>query len=152
MSKRVVIDDDQNMPTLGGLLTLFPVADFVASIWGREILRVSDRSRSYDSLIDPNGIDALLTTAAYTPGAVGLIRDGSTVSPFQYQVPPPYFARSRAGDPGAIREALADGWTALVNGIHRANKALRTACAKLEWETGHPCQMNMYVSPPGGQG
>jgi bifunctional lysine-specific demethylase and histidyl-hydroxylase NO66 len=152
MSKRVVIDDDQNMPTLGGLLTPFPVADFVASIWGREILRVSDRSRSYDSLIDPNGIDALLTTAAYTPGAVALIRDGSTVSPSQYQVSPPHFARSRAADPGAIREALADGWTALVNGVHRANKALRTVCAKLEWETGHPCQMNMYVSPPGGQG
>lgn len=129
-------------PQNGSLATLIdpvPAATFFQDYWTQKALWVSasdcDRFRH---LFGWQTVNYLLNfhNLRY-PEDVRLARDGETLTP-----------------------SAADGWlshlqngaTLILNAVHERIPSLSTLAARLQYELGHPVQVNAYCTPPEQQG
>ncbi|HSL12524.1 MAG TPA: cupin domain-containing protein [Actinomycetota bacterium] len=128
---------------------------FLATSWGRSASLVENADRAgFADLLTLDDVDRFITTQALRVPYVRLVRADT-------KIPEPAYTRSgRTGsrdvggivDPAKVAAAFADGATLVLQGLHRWHEPVTRFCRDLEFELGHPCQVNAYVTPPGAQG
>jgi JmjC domain len=126
-----------------------------AKAWGREPLHTdaSNLPRTFDDLLDPPGIDELLSRRGLRTPFLRMAKDGVVV-------PASSFTRSGGVgatvadqiDSGAVARLFADGTTIVIQALHRIWPPVIEFAGRLRDDVGHPVQVNAYVTPPSSRG
>jgi bifunctional lysine-specific demethylase and histidyl-hydroxylase NO66 len=140
--------------TLDWLLRPVPVTAFFGSYWETTPLLVSRENPDYfASLPGLDAVDELIT--ATTSSAVRSAGDGRIV-----RTDPGGVASERSIRLGAngipdiqdVYRAYHNGYTIIVNQLHRRSAAVALLCRVLENSLHHQIGTNLYLTPRGGQG
>jgi hypothetical protein len=118
------------------------------------MVRRAQSADAFADLLTLGDVDALVTTAGLRTPAFRLVKAGSPLPPSAYTTTPQISGVPITGlaDSRRILEAIDDGATLVLQGMHRYQPALRGLCRDLEDALGCPCQVNAYFTPPGAQG
>lgn len=83
-----------------------------------------------------------------------MVKDGITLAPSAYAVPPSAKARTRElrVSPALVYENFRAGATIVLESLHKYWRPLTDFCRDLELVLGHRLQVNAYITPPGSQG
>jgi ribosomal protein L16 Arg81 hydroxylase len=133
-------------------------AEFAAEYWGRRPLHSpADRPGShpdgFTDLLSPAAVDELLSRRGLRTPFIRMARDGRVVDAGRYTRPGG--AGALVGDQVAddrVLELFADGHTIVLQGLHRLWPPLVELAGQLTTETGHPVQVNAYVTPASSTG
>lgn len=95
-----------------------------------------------------------LIARALRPPCVRMVRGGAAIDAEEYCV------STRLGghvvpqvvEPRKVADLVAGGATLVLQSLHRQWPALTTFTDELTSQLGHPCQVNAYLTPPGGAG
>ena len=125
---------------------------FADAIWGRR----ADLARQRGPFADLFSLSSADDLVARTlrPPAVRMVRDGAAIDAAEYCV------STRLGgqmvphvvEPRKVADLVAGGATLVLQSLHRQWPALITFTDELTRQLGHPCQVNAYLTPPGGAG
>lgn len=135
---------------------LHPIAteDFFHTYWEtRPLFIARERPDYYAGLPGLDDVDELIT--ATTSGGRRSKDDGSIV---KSDPDGRYSARNIQLDGNGIPDihsmyrAYHDGYSIVVNRIHRRSAKVSRLCSSLEAGLHHPVGANLYLTPPGGQG
>jgi bifunctional lysine-specific demethylase and histidyl-hydroxylase NO66 len=139
------VDPDSS---LGWLLAPLKVETFLAEIWGQSHYHVSRNSPEYfDTLFDgAASVDQLLGLFRPDRSLVRLVRENHKKEPYHYR-------RSDGGlDVAGIGHDFADGYTIVLESIHRYVRAIASLLHAIEVELNFATQVNAYFTPPESQG
>ena len=126
-----------------------------ASAWGSRPLlaTASELPRSFDDLLDLDGVDELLSRRGLRTPFLRMAKDGVVVDSGRY---------TRSGGVGAaigdqvddtaVTRLFADGTTIVLQALHRLWPPIIEFAGALAGELGHPIQVNAYVTPPSSRG
>ena len=134
--------------SLGWLLAPLTVETFVTEIWGQSHYHVSRSSPEYfDTLFDGSAsVDQLLGLFRPDLSLVRLVRENDKKEPYHYR-------RSDGGlDVAGIGRDFADGYTIVLESIHRYVRAIASLLHAIEVELNFATQVNAYFTPPESQG
>ena len=134
--------------SLGWLLAPLTVETFVTEIWGQSHYHVSRSSPEYfDTLFDGSAsVDQLLGLFRPDLSLVRLVRENDKKEPYHYR-------RSDGGlDVAGIGHDFADGYTIVLESIHRYVRAIASLLHAIEVELNFATQVNAYFTPPESQG
>src|ERR1700722_9926910 len=134
--------------SLGWLLAPLTVETFVAEIWGQGHYHVSrNRPEYFDTLFDgAASVDQLLGLFRPDLSLVRLVRENDKKEPYHYR-------RSDGGlDVAGIGHDFADGYTIVLESIHRYVRAIASLLHAIEVELNFATQVNAYFTPPESQG
>ena len=134
--------------SLGWLLAPLTVETFVTEIWGQSHYHVSRSSPEYfDTLFDGSAsVDQLLGLFRPDLSLVRLVRQNDTKEPYHYR-------RSDGGlDVAGIGRDFADGYTIVLESIHRYVRAIASLLHAIEVDLNFVTQVNAYFTPPESQG
>ena len=134
---------------LAQLLSPFPARDFLARHWEKKPLHVKRSLPAWAArLASVHDVDVILATGKTVANHVSLVRTEGGKS-VQADVP-----RTPDGAPNiaAIGQAYADGYTVVLNSLHRRWPAVAALRAGLSDDLGHSINMNLYLTPAGAQG
>jgi ribosomal protein L16 Arg81 hydroxylase len=134
--------------SLGWLLAPLTVETFVTEVWGQSHYHVSRSSPEYfDTLFDGSAsVDQLLGLFRPDLSLVRLVRQDDTKEPYHYR-------RSDGGlDVAGIGRDFADGYTIVLESIHRYVRAIASLLHAIEVELNFATQVNAYFTPPESQG
>ena len=135
-------------PSLGWLLAPLKVETFLTEIWGQSHYHVSRRSPEYfDTLFDGTAsVDQLLGLFRPDLSLVRLVRENDKKEPYHYR-------RSDGGlDVAGIGHDFADGYTIVLESIHRYVRTIASLLHAIEVELNFATQVNAYFTPPESQG
>jgi hypothetical protein len=133
---------------LGWLLAPLKVETFLTEIWGQSHYHVSRSSSEYfDALLDGTAsVDQLLGSFRPDLSLVRLVRENDKKEPYHYR-------RSDGGlDVAGIGHDFADGYTIVLESIHRYVRAIGSLLHAIEVELNFATQVNAYFTPPESQG
>lgn len=127
---------------------------FLDSIFGRHVHVDTAQGRSYDDLLSLDEVDRLVTSAGLRTPLFRLVKDGAPLPPASYTTSGRIGGAPLTGvaEPRAVLAALDAGATLVLQGMQRYALPLARLCRDLELALAHPCQVNAYITPPGGQG
>ena len=134
--------------SLGWLLAPLKVETFLTEIWGQSHYHVSRSSPEYfDTLFDgAASVDQLLGLFRPDLSLVRLVRENDKKEPYHYR-------RSDGGlDVAGIGHDFADGYTIVLESIHRYVRAIASLLHAIEVELNFATQVNAYFTPPESQG
>jgi lysine-specific demethylase/histidyl-hydroxylase NO66 len=134
--------------SLGWLLAPLKVETFLTEIWGQSHYHVSRSSPEYfDALLDGTAsVDQLLGLFRPDLSLVRLVRENDKKEPYHYR-------RSDGGlDVAEIGHDFADGYTIVLESIHRYVRAIASLLHAIEVELNFATQVNAYFTPPESQG
>ena len=134
--------------SLGWLLAPLKVETFLTEIWGQSHYHVSRSSPEYfDTLFDgAASVDQLLGLFRPDLSLVRLVRENDKKEPYHYR-------RSDGGlDVAEIGHDFADGYTIVLESIHRYVRAIASLLHAIEVELNFATQVNAYFTPPESQG
>jgi bifunctional lysine-specific demethylase and histidyl-hydroxylase NO66 len=134
--------------SLGWLLAPLKVETFLSEIWGQSHYHVSRSSPEYfDTLFDgAASVDQLLGLFRPDLSLVRLVRENDKKEPYHYR-------RSDGGlDVAGIGHDFADGYTIVLESIHRYVRAIASLLHAIEVELNFATQVNAYFTPPESQG
>jgi hypothetical protein len=134
--------------SLGWLLAPLKVETFLTEIWGQSHYHVSRSSSEYfDALLDGTAsVDQLLGSFRPDLSLVRLVRENDKKEPYHYR-------RSDGGlDVAGIGHDFADGYTIVLESIHRYVRAIGSLLHAIEVELNFATQVNAYFTPPESQG
>jgi ribosomal protein L16 Arg81 hydroxylase len=134
--------------SLGWLLAPLTVETFVTEIWGQSHYHVSRSSPEYfDTLFDGSAsVDQLLGLFRPDLSLVRLVRQNDKKEPYHYR-------RSDGSlDVAGIGRDFADGYTIVLESIHRYVRAIASLLHAIEVELNFATQVNAYFTPPESQG
>src|ERR1700678_4457786 len=134
--------------SLGWLLAPLKVETFLTEIWGQSHYHVSRSSPEYfDALFDGTAsVDQLLGLFRPDLSLVRLVRENDKKEPYHYR-------RSDGGlDVAEIGHDFADGYTIVLESIHRYVRAIASLLHAIEVELNFATQVNAYFTPPESQG
>jgi lysine-specific demethylase/histidyl-hydroxylase NO66 len=134
--------------SLGWLLAPLKVETFLTEIWGQSHYHVSRSSPEYfDALLDGTAsVDQLLGLFRPDLSLVRLVRENDKKEPYHYR-------RSDGGlDVAGIGHDFADGYTIVLESIHRYVRAIASLLHAIEVELNFATQVNAYFTPPESQG
>jgi hypothetical protein len=129
--------------------------EFLTDYWARRpMIRRAQSADAYADLLTLADVDELVTTAGLRTPAFRLVKAGSPLPPSSYTTTPHISGVPITGlaDARRVLEAIDDGATLVLQGMHRYRRTLRELCRDLEDALGCPCQVNAYFTPPGAQG
>jgi bifunctional lysine-specific demethylase and histidyl-hydroxylase NO66 len=128
------------------------VPHFLDEHWGRRshLHRGGDR-RDLLTLAD---VDHLLTSTALRQPAFRLVKGGETLPASRCTRTARVGSREISDliDVAKVHREVAEGATAVLQGVHRYWPPVTQLCRALEDELTHPVQANAYVTPPVAQG
>lgn len=134
--------------SLGWLMAPVTVDTFLADIWGTTHYHVS---RS-----DPEYFDSLLDGSASVDELVGLFRPDLSLVSLVRQTDKKLSYVYRRADGGFDAEGLgrdfADGYTIVLESVHRYVRALAALLHAIEVELNYATQVNAYITRPESQG
>jgi len=127
-------------------------ARFAADVWGRHTHLY--RTAGFADILTLTDVDRLITSSALRAPAFRLVKDGTPLPVAAYTKSGRIGGVNLSGlaDPPRILRLLDDGVTLVLQGAHRYHPPLARFCRDLESALGHPSQVNVYVTPPGGRG
>ena len=134
--------------SLGWLLAPLKVETFLTEIWGQSHYHVSRNSPEYfDTLFDgAASVDQLLGLFRPDRSLVRLVRSNHKKEPYNYR-------HSDGGlDVAGIGHDFADGYTIVLESIHRYVRAIASLLHAIEVELNFATQVNAYFTPPESQG
>ena len=134
--------------SLGWLLAPLKVETFLTEIWGQSHYHVSRSSPEYfDALLDGMAsVDQLLGLFRPDLSLVRLVRENDKKEPYHYR-------RSDGGlDVAGIGHDFADGYTIVLESIHRYVRAIGSLLHAIEVDLNFATQVNAYFTPPESQG
>ena len=134
--------------SLGWLLAPLKVETFLTEIWGQSHYHVSRSSPEYfDALLDGTAsVDQLLGLFRPDLSLVRLVRENDKKEPYHYR-------RSDGGlDVAGIGHDFADGYTIVLESIHRYVRSIASLLHAIEVELNFATQVNAYFTPPESQG
>jgi bifunctional lysine-specific demethylase and histidyl-hydroxylase NO66 len=134
--------------SLGWLLAPLKVETFLTEIWGQSHYHVSRCSPDYfDTLFGGTAsVDQLLGLFRPDLSLVRLVRENDRKEPYHYR-------RSDGSlDVPAIGHDFADGYTIVLESIHRYVRAIASLLHAIEVELNFATQVNAYFTPPESQG
>jgi bifunctional lysine-specific demethylase and histidyl-hydroxylase NO66 len=134
--------------SLGWLLAPLKVETFLTEIWGQSHYHVSRSSPEYfDALFDGTAsVDQLLGLFRPDLSLVRLVRENDKKEPYHYR-------RSDGGlDVAGIGHDFADGYTIVLESIHRYVRSIASLLHAIEVELNFATQVNAYFTPPESQG
>ena len=134
--------------SLGWLLAPLTVETFLTEIWGQSHYHVSRNCPEYfDTLFDGSAsVDQLLGLFRPDLSLVRLVRENDKKEPYHYR-------RSDGGlDVAGIGNDFADGYTIVLESIHRYVRAIASLLHAIEVELNFATQVNAYFTPPESQG
>lgn len=134
--------------SLAWLLRPLTVQTFLDEVWGVTHHHVQ-RSRSgyFDGLLHgPSAVDELLERVRPEPSAVRLVRGGESEAADAYRCPDGSLDLTR------VRNALADGYTIVLNGLEQYVRAIASLSHSIEVELNFPTRVNAYLTPPESTG
>lgn len=126
---------------------------FASEVWGRHS-QVHASGVPATDLLSLEDVDALVTSSALRIPTFRLVRDGRPLPASEYTRDGTIGGRRYDGvaAPDKVLRAMDDGATLVLQGAHRYHPPLSLLCRNLEIALGHRCQVNAYVTPPGGRG
>jgi hypothetical protein len=144
-------------PAHGGRALARCVADpdAFASVWGNRPLlaSASELPRSFDDLLDLDGVDELLSRRGLRTPFLRMAKDGVVVDSGRYTRPGGVGATiGDQVDDTAVTRLFADGTTIVLQALHRLWPPIIEFAGALAGELGHPIQVNAYVTPPSSRG
>ena len=134
--------------SLGWLLAPVTVDTFLTEVWGQRHCHVSRNCPEYfDTLLDGSAsVDQLLGLFRPDLSLVRLVRENDNKEPYHYR-------RSDGGlDVAGIGHDFADGYTIVLESIHRHVRAIASLLRAIEVELNFATQVNAYFTPPESQG
>jgi len=134
--------------SLGWLLAPLKVETFLTEIWGQSHYHVSRSSPEYfDALLDGTAsVDQLLGLFRPDLSLVRLVRENDKKEPYHYR-------RSDGSlDVAGIGHDFADGYTIVLESIHRYVRSIASLLHAIEVELNFATQVNAYFTPPESQG
>lgn len=134
--------------SLAWLLHPLPVETFVDEIWGTAQYHVSRNCPEYfDRLLGgPVTVDELLSSFRPDLSLVKLVREDDKKEPYVYRLGTGGF------DAAAIGQDFADGYTIVLESVHRYVRAIASLLHAIEIELNFATQINAYFTPPQSQG
>ncbi|MFZ1162581.1 cupin domain-containing protein [Mycobacterium sp.] len=133
--------------SLAWLLAPLTVDTFLAQIWGRTHYHVSRSGPEYFGRLlgESASVDELLAFFRPDLSLVRLVRQNDKKEAYTY--------RSADGfDVEAIGRDFADGYTIVLESVHRYVRALASLLHAIEVELNFSTQLNAYFTPPESQG
>src|SRR6201996_282647 len=134
--------------SLRWLLAPLTVETFLTEIWGQSHYHVSRNCPEYfDTLFDGSAsVDQLLGLFRPDLSLVRLVRENDKKEPYHYR-------RSDGGlDVAGIGHDFADGYTIVLESIHRYVRAIASLLHAIEVELNFATQVNAYFTPPESRG
>ena len=129
--------------------------DAFAAAWGRRPLlaTASELPRSFDDLLDLDGVDELLSRRGLRTPFLRMAKDGVVVDSTRFTRPGGVGAAiGDQVDDTAVTRLFADGTTIVLQALHRLWPPIIDFAGALAGELGHPIQVNAYVTPPSSRG
>jgi lysine-specific demethylase/histidyl-hydroxylase NO66 len=129
--------------------------DAFAAAWGHRPLlaTASELPRSFDDLLDLDGVDELLSRRGLRTPFLRMAKDGVVVDSGRYTRPGGVGAAiGDQVDDSAVTRLFADGTTIVLQALHRLWPPIIEFAGALAGELGHPIQVNAYVTPPSSRG
>ena len=149
--------DGIHSQTFGLAWLLHPIAgvDFLRNHWETQPLFISRNDPDYFK--DLPGLDAIdeLITATTSGRTRGSVNDGYVVKTHRngdLTERPIRVDDTGIPDIQDIYRAYHDGYSIVVNQVHRRSAAVALLCRTLEASIHHPLGANLYLTPPHGQG
>lgn len=141
---------------------------FEAEYWGKTAY-FSKSGLQTERYVTAAEIEELVNEARLRVTDFRLIKSGSVVAPSRYMessrnnksaaiaanVDPSTAISSLISgriDANAVNRLIQDGTTLILQGAQRYLSSLANICKQLEYEIGHRCEANIYVTPPSSQG
>jgi hypothetical protein len=135
---------------------LHPVvaAEFLSVNWEEEPLLISrGNGEYYASLPGLDDVEELITATSAgrlrSPQDVGAIRSSQNGNLSKLDIP---LVANGMPDIQGVYRAYSDGYTIVVNGVHRRSAAVAGLSRALESALHHPIGANLYLTPRDGQG
>lgn len=129
--------------------------EFANSYWGSRALLSpgTDLPAPYDDLFSLDAVDELLSRRGLRTPFLRIAKNGAVVGDSQFTGP----AGAGAEIADQVRDdkvaaLFADGHTVVLQALHRTWPALVDFSTQLSAESGHPVQINAYVTPAESQG
>jgi lysine-specific demethylase/histidyl-hydroxylase NO66 len=134
--------------SLDWLLRPLTVDAFLEEIWGKSHYHVSRDSPHYlDSLLESaDSVDALLAVFRPHLSLVSLVREQERKDQYVYRLADGSF------DVAAVGRDFADGFTIVLDSVHRFARAIAALSHSIEVELNFATQVNAYFTPPESQG
>ena len=129
--------------------------DAFTAAWGlRPLLATaSELPRSFDDLLDLDGVDELLSRRGLRTPFLRMAKDGVVVDSSRFTRPGGVGAAiGDQVDDTAVTRLFADGTTIVLQAVHRLWPPIIEFAGALAGELGHPVQVNAYVTPPSSRG
>jgi hypothetical protein len=130
-------------------------ARFAAAVWGRTALlsRAADLPGGLEGLLDPAGVDELVSARGLRTPFLRVVRAGATLADSAFTAAGGVGAgiADQVSDDKLVR-LFADGATLVLQALHRTWPPITEFSQQLAAELGHPVQANAYVTPPRNQG
>lgn len=127
---------------------------FLTDVWGSRVHVHKADAAPLTGLLSLEDADALLTSTAMRTPALRVAKDGAVMPSSSYTRQASIAGTPVTGlvDGRKVIDALDDGATLVLQGLHRYWPPLTHLVRELERSLGHPCQANAYLTPPGAQG
>jgi JmjC domain len=128
---------------------------FLRGTWGRRpTIHEGKDPLGFADLLTLDEVDRILSTTSLRTPAFRLVEAGEQIPETAYTRSGTTGSKPVAGmaDPARVFELFRDGATIVFQGLHRYHEPVTRFCRELEFELGHPCQVNAYVTPAGAQG
>jgi bifunctional lysine-specific demethylase and histidyl-hydroxylase NO66 len=134
--------------SLAWLLHPLTVESFLNEIWGTTHYHVSRNCPGYfDGLLDGSAsVDELLGLFRPDLSLARLVREQDTKEPYVYRLATGGF------DATGIGKDFADGYSIVLESIHRYVRAIASLLHAIEVELNFATQVNAYFTPPQSQG
>jgi bifunctional lysine-specific demethylase and histidyl-hydroxylase NO66 len=134
--------------SLAWLLHPLTVESFLNEIWGTTHYHVSRNCPGYfDGLLGGSAsVDELLGFFRPDLSLVRLVREQDTKEPYLYRLANGVF------DAAAIGKDFADGYSIVLESIHRYVRAIASLLHAIEVQLNFATQVNAYFTPPQSQG
>lgn len=118
------------------------------------MVRRAQSPSAFAELLTLADVDELVTTSGLRTPAFRLVKGGKPVPASAYTVAGQISGVEITGlaSPRKVLEAIDDGATLVLQGMHRYRAPLRAFCRSLEDRLGAPTQVNAYFTPPGSRG
>src|ERR1700753_1052160 len=132
--------------SLAWLLEPLSVETFLDEIWGKDHHHITS-ARSFDALLPgPATVAGLLELFRHEPAALRLVRGKDKKGPESYRL------ADDTLDVAGVRNAFADGYTIVLDGVEEYVRTIGTLARSLEVELNFPTQVNTYITPPQSTG
>jgi len=121
--------------------------DFIHEYFQNKLLLIQQDSPTvFKDILQESDIEDYLENVELRFPEAKLVRNAETTDQRDYTYPNGVIRKN------VFFEKFLEGSTIALSGLHKSISKLAKLVRSLETETGHPCQTNIYLTPPNSQG